>query len=265
MGAVEQPAAVDLREWASPVQFQGGFQTCAAHAGASLVAYFAKKRHGKDVRPSRLFLYKVAKSFLVNGTEDSGVYIRQVMGVLKLVGVPPEHCWPYPDPGTLARPSFSDPLLDAEPTPDCFAIASQYRVVNYRLEEDGQQPDELLHTVKTHLADHVPFAFDFPLHASTRYAQRTGCIPFLPEPEPILANHAVVAMGYDDAIEIGDGVPGACVTRGALLIRNSWSEQWGEGGYGWLPYAFVLAGRCRDFWTLLWSDRADPSPFEFVA
>jgi len=245
---------VDLRPWATPVQFQGGFQTCAAHAAASLVGYFAKKRHGKDVRPSRLFLYKVAKSFLINGTEDSGVYIRQVMGVLKLVGAPPEHCWPYPDPGTLARPRVSDPLLDAEPTAECYAIANDYRVVNYRLEDVDQQPEELLRVVKAHLADHVPFAFDFPLCPSTRYAQRTGRIPFLPEPEPILTNHAVVAMGYDDGIEIGDGVPGACRTRGALLIQNSWSEQWGESGYGWLPYAFLLEGRCRDFWTLRWDD-----------
>jgi len=246
------PIRADLREWAPPVQFQGGFQTCAAHAGASLVGYFAKKHHGKDVRPSRLFLYKVAKNFLIHGSVSSGVYIRQVMGVLKLVGVPPEHCWPYPDPGTLANPRASDPLLDAEPTPDCYDIARDYRVVNDRLEVDSQ-PEELLRIVKTHLADHVPFAFDFPLYPSLRHAQRTGRIPFPSEPERVLTNHAVVAMGYDDDLEIGNGVPGARPTRGALLIGNSWSEQWGESGYGWLPYEFILEGKCRDFWTLLFN------------
>jgi len=243
------PARIDLREWASPVQFQGGFQTCAAHAGASLLAYFVKKHHGKDVQPSRLFLFKVAKNFLINGSESSGVYIRQVMGVLKLVGVPPEHCWPYPDPGTFAQPRASDPLLDAEPSSDCYAIAGNYRVVNYQL-DDVDEPEELLGVVKTHLADHVAFAFDFPLYPSLRYAQRTGRVPFPSEPEPILTNHAVVAMGYDDDIEVGENVPGARLTRGALLIKNSWSEKWGEGGYGWLPYDFILERRCRDFWTL---------------
>ena len=251
MEQTDAPTHVDLREWAPPVQFQGGFQTCAAHAGASLVGYFAKKRHGKDVRLSRLFLYKVAKSFLIHGSENSGVYIRQVMGVLKLVGAPPEECWPYPDPGTLAKPRVSDPLLDAEPTPDCYAIASDYRVVNHRLEAGDRQPEELLRIVKTRLAEHVPFAFDFPLYPSIRHAQRIGCIPFPSGFEPILTNHAVVAMGYDDDIEIGQDLPGACHTRGALLIKNSWSEQWGNRGYGWLPYAFILEGRCRDFWTLL--------------
>jgi len=204
MEHTDAPAHADLREWAPPVQFQGGFQTCAAHAAASLVGYFTKKRHGRDVRLSRLFLYQVAKSFLIrgsgNGTENSGVYIRQVMGVLQLVGAPPEECWPYPDPGTMATPRVSDPLLDAQPTPDCYAMAGDYRVDNYRVEAVNQQPEELLRTVKTHLADHVPFAFDFRLYPSVRQARRTGCIPFPSGSEPILTNHAVVAMGYDDDI-----------------------------------------------------------------
>src|SRR5262245_52844151 len=106
------PASVDLRPWAGPVQWQGGFNTCNAHVVAGLVTYFEKKVHDKEVLPSRLFLYKVAKNFL-QAEGSAGVYIRQVMGVLKLVGVPPERYWPYPDPGTMTSPRTTDPPLDA--------------------------------------------------------------------------------------------------------------------------------------------------------
>ena len=97
------PPKVDLSEWAGPVYFQGGFNTCNSHVVAGLVTYFENRAFGKSVAPSRLFLYKVARNFLQT-TGDAGVYIRQVMGVLKLVGVPPERYWPYPDPGTMTQP-----------------------------------------------------------------------------------------------------------------------------------------------------------------
>ncbi len=36
-------------------------------------------------------------------------------------------------------------------------------------------------------------------------------------------NHAVVLIGWDDA-------------KGAWLLRNSWSQGWGDGGYMWISY-----------------------------
>ena len=40
-------------------------------------------------------------------------------------------------------------------------------------------------------------------------------------------------------------------TRGALLFRNSWGPSWGDKGYGWLPYEYVLRGLAIDWWVLL--------------
>lgn len=38
-----------------------------------------------------------------------------------------------------------------------------------------------------------------------------------------IINHAVVIMGWDD-------------DKGAWLVKNSWDETWGEGGYMWIKY-----------------------------
>ena len=56
-------------------------------------------------------------------------------------------------------------------------------------------------------------------------------------------------MGYDDAMTIKNTTRGK-ETTGALLIRNSWGTGWGDGGYGWLPYDYILRGMDRNWWTI---------------
>ena len=37
------PVSADLRQWAPPVHFQGGYNTCAAHVVACLLEFFENK------------------------------------------------------------------------------------------------------------------------------------------------------------------------------------------------------------------------------
>jgi len=73
--------------------------------------------------------------------------------------------------------------------------------------------------------------------------------------------HAIVAVGYDDNMKIKNTNPGGIETTGALLIRNSWGTGWGNAGYGWIPYDYVLKGLAVDWWSLLKNEWVNTGEF----
>ena len=103
--------------------------------------------------------------------------------------------------------------------------------------------------------------FGFTVYNS--YNQATpankGAIPYPAKGDRVAGGHAVVAVGYDDALQIKNG--SAKATVGALLIRNSWGAGWGDGGYGWLPYEYVLKGLATDWWSLISQEWVDTGNF----
>ncbi len=243
-------ASVDLRQWCSPIEDQGSLGSCTAQAGAGVVEYFEKRAFGKYIDASRLFLYKATRN-LMHATGDSGAFLRSTMGALTLFGVPPEEYWQY-----------SIPDFDNEPPAFCYAFAQNYQAITYyRLDPYGTPKDALLNRIKTDLGAGLPPMFGFTVYSSVSQADKTGAIPYPTAGEKIVGGHAVVAVGYDDARTIKNTNRGAVETKGALLIRNSWGTAWGEAGYGWLPYDYVLKGLAVDWWSLLKNEWVDTGQF----
>jgi C1A family cysteine protease len=244
------PPSMDLREWCPPVEDQGDLGACTAHAGIGLVEYYERKAYGRHIDASRLFLYKATRN-LMRQKGDTGAYLRTTMEAMTLFGVPPEEYWPY-----------DIDSYDREPTAFCYAFAQNYQTLKYiRLDPPLLAKDQVLEQIKSNLAAKIPAMFGFSVYDSISQAETGGLIPFPSKGEKVLGGHAVMAVGYDDKIKIENRNAKKSATSGALLMRNSWGSGWGEKGYGWLPYEYVLKGLAIDWWTALKNEWIDTGEF----
>ena len=250
-GKMKVTTSVDLRQWCSPVENQLSLGSCTAHAGIGIVEYYEKRAFNKHIEGSRLFLYKVTRN-LMQVTGDTGAWLREVMGALALCGVPDEKYWPY---------KIAD--FDKEPDAFIYSVADNYEALKYFCHDPqgAKIPyPAVLDSVKKYLAVGIPSMFGFWGFPSFDSSDVKGGIPYPCEGESAEWGHAIVAVGYDDTKKIKN-LKCNNVTTGALLIRNSWGKEWGDKGYGWLPYDYVLNNLALDFWSLLGMNWVDSKQF----
>jgi C1A family cysteine protease len=226
------PERVDLREFFPEVADQEQLNSSTAVACIGLIQYFERRASGRMSQPSRLFLYKVTRR-LLESKGDSGADLRSTLKAIHAFGIPPERYWPY----DVER-------YDEEPDPFLYAFPNRYRSVRYvRLDLRNKTGAETLAVVKAFLAAGFPSVFGFAVPSSM---SQESDVPYRPAFDRSGGGQAVIAVGYDDQRRTGG--------RGALLFRNSWGANWGEDGYGWLPYPYVEAQLAVDFWTVLRPD-----------
>jgi C1A family cysteine protease len=217
------PTSVDLRPGCPPVYDQGQLGSCTANSIGGAFQFEQIKQKVQNFVPSRLFIYYNERVIEHSVNSDSGAQIRDGIKVVAKVGAPPETDWPY------------DINLFAEKPPQkAFADAAKNKVLSY------QRVNRTLNQMKGCLASGYPFVFGFTVYDAFESAAvaHSGELNMPRHGEKVVGGHAVAAVGYDDRTQ-------------RFLVRNSWGEDWGMGGYFTIPYQYLLeADLSDDFWTI---------------
>jgi hypothetical protein len=210
---------------------------CTGNAIAGAIEYDLI-REAHDMVPSRLFVYYNERAKEGTVQSDAGASIRDGIKAVASLGVPPESEWPYSD----ANPG----PFQTKPPANVYADALKYRVTSYESIQLAASSlgiaclgsKKSVAPLQLCLASGSPFVFGMTVYESFEGQQvaQDGIVPMPGPGEAVLGGHAVVGVGYDSA-------------KGRFIVRNSWGPTWGDKGYCYLSFPYVLKF-ASDFWAI---------------
>jgi hypothetical protein len=207
------PPKVDLREHLTEVEKQVGF-SCVANAFAGAYEYLAKRNNGESSDVSRLYIYYNARWLDNRHNKDAGSSMYKAIQGLKQYGACSEELWPNDKSMILEIPD--------QPSYD--------QGINFKI-TDAEYIATNLDLWKQTLAEGYPIAFCINTFQSFDAATKNrGRVP-IPKPSDNVRTthgwHAMLCVGYSDP-------------DSSFIVRNSWGSEWGDKGYCYIPYDYVI-------------------------
>ncbi len=220
------PRKADLRPFCSPIEDQGQTNSCTGHAIVAAMECDLNIQKEQPIRLSRLFVYYNERELEGTVGQDGGAEIRDGIKQIATYGACNETLWPF-DPNKIT----TKPGLEA------YEDGLKHKAVRYEAVE--QSLDALLHCLGM---NQRPVVFGLMLYDSfeSDAVAQSGIVP-MPHlwGEQCLGGHALCIVGYD-------------MDTQQFLIRNSWGTDWGQQGYFWAPFTYILDPRlAMDFWTVV--------------
>ena len=218
---------VDPRPQMPPVYDQGQLGSCTANAVGSALEYDGMLDGAEAVTPSRLFIYYCERQIEGSlGKGDTGAFGRDGFKAARRYGTPPETDWPY----DITK--YAD-----DPPATAWTDAAAHK-----LEKSYKSVTRSVNQFKQVLSNKQTIAFGFSVYDSFESADvaKTGIVPMPTQDEQQIGGHEVLAVGY------------LASEPNYLLVRNSWGEGWGLGGYFLMPWQYILStDLASDFRTIV--------------
>lgn len=209
------PSKFDITKQMTPVRSQGKEGSCVGFAMITGCKEYQEQIDvEKFVELSPRFLYEEAK--LLSGHKE-GTTLKAAMQIAKKFGVCEEKYWPY------------IPNDSGSPNPKAYENAEKYKIKTYARISNLT---ELKQAMVDFNIGPVLIGIRVFKGMLTDEARRDGIVPDPSCWDRMKGGHALCMVGYnDESLYYKKG--------GHIKFKNSWSDKWGEAGYGYLSYRYI--------------------------
>jgi len=224
------PRVKDLSCYDSPIRDQGKLGSCTSFAAVALIEHIAK-RFQKTSDWSELYVYYNTRVKVLHWdpNEDTGAYVSSTMKALSQYGDSGETDWPY-----------DTTKFSCEPPTTAYTRGAINQVTKTAFLPVS------VDAFRTAINAGNPVDIGFVCYSNLYDANKTGKVPMPKEGSYIIGGHSVTIVGYDD-------------NSREFKFKNSWGADWGDKGYGYLPYDYVSgytiddshSRLVDDAWTIL--------------
>lgn len=221
---VHVPAEVDLRKWMPPILDQGEIGSCVSHSITSALRWHLRRAGAAYDPLSRLQVYYYARYLEKTILEDAGCEIRNGIKSVQKFGAAKEDLWPY-----------IENKFTIEPPDEVKRLGMLWTSLTYERVPVG------VNSLKVALAEGFPVVIGISLFDSFESGdvEKTGIVPFPDiENESMTGGHAMLCVGYGQK-------------PGYFTVANSWSEEWGDKGYCYIPEKYIGSPKFgSDYWII---------------
>ena len=197
---------------------QGKLGSCLSNAISGSIHYY-----NNTINPSRLYIYFNGRATSGNRSimSDNGLTVRDGCKSVFDYHVCNEEEWVYDASSFFMMPSLN-----------CYKNSFNFtNFIYYSINQD-------LDLIKSCLINGNPIIFGFIVYTSFMSVEvsKTGRVPMPSQQDNVVENttdhkvlggHSSVIIGFNDEEQVFQ-----CV--------NSWGQKWGEGGFFYIPYQYVL-------------------------
>lgn len=202
-------SSVDLRRGFTRVKSQGKLGTCAVFSVTSVVEYILRSAGQDDCSLSERFVYYNVKKN--HGEIDGGCSLDDVLESIKEEGICKGDLCPY------SMQNYKE-----KPSEDAYEDGGKHKISIARRVKPTHRH------LTSALSEGYPIIISLKIYCS--FDNNNKGFVFLPDEEETknkdYGRHAMVICGYSEEHKV-------------YIVRNSWGEDFGDGGYCYIPFSYI--------------------------